>query len=330
MKKERNAVLFRFLRRITAVFAAFSVLLGAPVVFADTEKEIAYEIAYEEGITHLTLNPAKSSHTVYYTTDGSKPTKSSEKYVSRLSTKKGALIRAAEYDKNGKKVAVLRLELKLRCAAPVLSAEKSGKRFLVSLTSETEGAVIYYTTDGTKPTQSSARYSEPFSVKKGTTVRAYAVKSGEKSSKRVEITVNKEIAAEEKTAEYDALSLDVLKRINDCRAEHGAAPLKMDEDLYRAAKLRADEITVLYSHDRPNGTPCYTILEEVGFSYRTAGENIAWTEGSLSTAEFAVSAWINSKPHFENIVNDAYDVTGIYTRRVGNTTYWVQIFGKRL
>lgn len=329
MKKERKRVLSRFLRRAAALCAAVSMLLGATSVSADAEQEIAYEIEYKEGKTRLTLIPSDPSHTVYYTSDGSKPTKSSEKYVSRLSAKKTALIRAAEYDENGKKVAVLRVELKLRCSAPALAAEKTEGGFLVRLSSETEGASIYYTTDGTKPTKSSALYSEPFPVEKGTTVRAYAVKSGLKSSTRVKTVIQKEIG-EKQTDEYDAVSLEVLKRVNDCRAEHGAAPLEMDETLYRAAKLRAQELTVLYSHDRPNGTPCYTVLEDVGFAYRTTGENIAWTEGTLSTAEFAVGAWINSPTHFNNLVNDAYDLTGIYTCRVGKTTYWVQIFGKKL
>lgn len=330
MKKERKTVLFRFLRRSAGLFAAFSLLLGAPAVSAEAEQEIAHKIVYEEGRTRLTLTPSEASHTVYYTLDGSKPNKSSEKYVSRLSAKQATLVRAAEYDENGKKVAVLRVELKLRCSAPVLAAEKTEDGFLVSLSTATEGASIYYTTDGTKPTKSSALYREPFTVKKGTTVRAYAVKSGQKNSKRAETVVRKQTAAKEKSDKYDELSLDVLKRINDCRAENGVAPLEMDETLYRAAKLRADELTVLYAHDRPNGTPCYSILEEVGFSYRTMGENIAWTEGSLSTAEYTVSSWIASPAHLKNILNESFELTGIYAHRVGNTTYWVQIFAKKM
>ena len=48
----------------------------------------------------------------------------------------------------------------------------------VSIDCNTEGATIYYTTDGTEPTAESSVYSSPISVSTTTTIKAMAVKEG--------------------------------------------------------------------------------------------------------------------------------------------------------
>ncbi len=54
--------------------------------------------------------------------------------------------------------------------------------FELTLSTDTEGASIYYTLDGTVPTKSSALYTEPLQISKITTLRAIAVKDGHLSS----------------------------------------------------------------------------------------------------------------------------------------------------
>lgn len=53
---------------------------------------------------------------------------------------------------------------------------------LITLTSSTEAATVYYTTDGSAPTMQSAVYTQPFSVEKPSLVKAMAVKTGSLSS----------------------------------------------------------------------------------------------------------------------------------------------------
>ena len=48
----------------------------------------------------------------------------------------------------------------------------------ITISNATEGAAIYYTTDGTMPTVSGTVYTEPFAVSRNCTIRAYAVKDG--------------------------------------------------------------------------------------------------------------------------------------------------------
>lgn len=67
-------------------------------------------------------------------------------------------------------------------------------KFKVVLSSETEGASIYYTTDGTEPTAESSLYTEPFTVNgltdgKATVIKAIALKDNTNDSETVQKTV---------------------------------------------------------------------------------------------------------------------------------------------
>ncbi len=68
---------------------------------------------------------------------------------------------------------------------PVISS-KDGTTFTstqeVTITCATEGATIYYTTDGTDPSTSSTKYEKSFTISATTTVKAIAVKEGMKNS----------------------------------------------------------------------------------------------------------------------------------------------------
>lgn len=52
----------------------------------------------------------------------------------------------------------------------------------ITLSTETEGATIYYTIDGTEPTTSSDVYSEPIVINENTTIKAFAVADGLENS----------------------------------------------------------------------------------------------------------------------------------------------------
>ena len=68
-----------------------------------------------------------------------------------------------------------------KCATPSITIDASGK---VTITCDTDGSTIYYTTDGSDPTisSSSAVYNDPFTVAEKVTVKAMAAKSGYKNS----------------------------------------------------------------------------------------------------------------------------------------------------
>ncbi len=110
-------------------------------------------------------------------------------------------------------------------------------------------------------------------------------------------------AANSADAAQQALTL-----INRERAAYGLAPLAMDPALTAAAAVRAEEISVRFSHTPPDGTSCFSALQQANASYRQAGENIAL---GYRTPAAVVQAWMDSPGHRANILNGAYHRIGI-------------------
>ena len=118
---------------------------------------------------------ASAGATIYYTTDGTTPTASSTVYAgpfdltSLTTTVKALAIR------NGHSSSVASEVLTRTAVSPDIAISSTGE---VTITCATEGATIYYTTDGSTPTTSSSTYSAPFNVANMDTVKAIAVMSG--------------------------------------------------------------------------------------------------------------------------------------------------------
>ena len=112
----------------------------------------------------------------------------------------------------------------------------------------------------------------------------------------------------------------VLDIVNKYRKENGLSELTMDTDLLENAMLRAQETSVLFSHTRPDGSDCETVVTNKA---SMLGENIA--AGSTS-AESVMSQWMDSPTHKSNILGSKYKSIGIGCYKVGNAYYWVQIF----
>lgn len=117
---------------------------------------------------------------------------------------------------------------------------------------------------------------------------------------------------------------EVLKLLNHERLSAGMEPLSICESMQKAADVRVKEITSFFSHNRPDGRSCFSVLGDKKISYRTAAENIA---AGYKTPENVMEGWMNSPGHKANILNDAFDHAGIGYGTGG--TYganWVQLF----
>lgn len=116
----------------------------------------------------------------------------------------------------------------------------------------------------------------------------------------------------------------VAALVNAARRDAGLSELELDADLCAAAQARAQEIAQSFSHTRPDGSSCFTILEEFGISYRAAGENIAMGQ---RTPEEVMDGWMNSSGHRANILNGTFPSIGVgYYVDGAGTAHWVQIF----
>lgn len=118
------------------------------------------------------------------------------------------------------------------------------------------------------------------------------------------------------------LSYKVFEIVNQERIKAGVKPLKFNNDMYKAAMVRAKECDESFSHDRPNGTNCFTALKEAGVKYFSAGENIAM---GYRTPADVMKGWMNSEGHRNNILDPDFTdfACGVY-----KSGYWSQFFCK--
>ena len=119
------------------------------------------------------------------------------------------------------------------------------------------------------------------------------------------------------TADY-AQAQEVLELVNEQRAAAGLSELTLDSTLTTAAMQRAAEISVYFSHTRPNGSDCLTV------SSKASAENIAAGQTSASAV---MTSWMGSSGHKANILDSSYKSIGIGCFTQNGTTYWVQLFG---
>ena len=118
------------------------------------------------------------------------------------------------------------------------------------------------------------------------------------------------------------LSYKVFEIVNQERIKAGVKPLKFNNDMYKAAMVRAKECDESFSHDRPNGTSCFTALKEAGVKYLSAGENIAM---GYRTPADVMKGWMDSEGHRNNILDPDFTdfACGVY-----KSGYWSQFFCK--
>ena len=132
-----------------------------------------------------TVTLSAKEGTIYYTVDGTEPTTSSSVYSEPIdvSGANGTLLKAIAVveGKAASAVAEFRYTRAGKVGAPVFSIP-SGEietGTTVEITSATEGAVIYYSTDGTEPTADNikelAMYVAPITITRAVTIKAIAV-----------------------------------------------------------------------------------------------------------------------------------------------------------
>ena len=136
------------------------------------------------------------------------------------------------------------------------------------------------------------------------------------------INIHGEVAALNVTGDKNySEAWKVLDIVNEHRTAEGLNPLTMDSVLLDAAMLRAAECAVYYSHDRPNNTQCFTVVDW----RNSVGENLA-VMNYITDASEAVNNWMNSPGHKENIMASKFSSIGVGVFEVDGIQYWAQLF----
>lgn len=120
---------------------------------------------------------------------------------------------------------------------------------------------------------------------------------------------------------YDAnYAQEVIALLNKERKNAGLGTLKIDYALTEAAKIRADEATVSFSHTRPDGNPFWTVDASCVY-----GENLAY--GTRLSPQNAHAGWMASKTHKDNLLKPGYKTIGVSAYKIGNLIYYCELFG---
>lgn len=132
----------------------------------------------------------------------------------------------------------------------------------------------------------------------------------------------------------------MINLVNEARKDAGESELIVSPALCRAADIRAKEGAQLFSHTRPNGQDCTSVIEmediDLAF-YKFDGEststvyaeNIAYRKSSQTyTAKDAMEDFCDSSLHNQNLLASHHKYIGVASYTSGNKTVWVQCFGR--
>ena len=132
----------------------------------------------------VTIACATDGAKIYYTTNGTTPTTASTLYSGAITMNEGMTLKAIAvkdgYTNSAVAQATFTIKAKEVVATPAISPNggEVQEGATVTISCATEGAKIYYTTNGATPTTASTLYSGAIAVNQGMTLKAIAVKDG--------------------------------------------------------------------------------------------------------------------------------------------------------
>ena len=152
------------------------------------------------------------------------------------------------------------------------------------------------TTTAQKPTTTTSKNTTTTTKKTTTT------------TKKTTTTTKPAPTADKPDGVHTAMELEVFRLLNEERQSQGLTPLTLSMEAHAAAEVRAQEASIEWSHTRPDGTSCFTVLQEFGISYWTAGENLA---AGYQTGAALHNGWKNSPGHYANMMRGNFTSVAI-------------------
>lgn len=118
----------------------------------------------------------------------------------------------------------------------------------------------------------------------------------------------KETTAQEPVSLSDSESA-LLEMVNEAREEEGLTPLKVQTQLMRVARLKAQDMldNGYFSHTSARFGSPWDMMRKYNVSFKCAAENIAGNK----TLEGAFDAWMEDDNHKANLLNPKFGYTGI-------------------
>jgi uncharacterized YkwD family protein len=126
------------------------------------------------------------------------------------------------------------------------------------------------------------------------------------------------------SANSAAMQKEMLQYVNQARASEGLAALTLDTNLSNGAYLKSKDMAVnnYFSHTSPTYGSPFNMMQNLGITYRAAGENIA----KNFSVKGAHDAFMNSSGHRANIMGNQYHKVGFGFYQQGSYLYVTQWF----
>jgi hypothetical protein len=101
----------------------------------------------------------------------------------------------------------------------------------------------------------------------------------------------------------------LLTDTNHARQQSHESNLQLNSQLTQAAQAKATDMASrdYWSHITPDGKQPWTFIDNAGYQYSSAGENLAY---GFSSADTTVHGWMNSAEHRANILDQDYSEVG--------------------
>ena len=92
---------------------------------------------------------------------------------------------------------------------------------------------------------------------------------------------------------FQAFADEIFRLANEERVKASLPEVERREDVSPVTVIRAQELSELFSHTRPNGEGYMSLMDEYGIQYRWAGENGAKVPATSGPSGM-MNGWMNS------------------------------------
>jgi hypothetical protein len=208
---------------------------------------------------------------VFYTLDGSTPTEQSTRYEEPFTvSQEGITVKAVAIGEGYllSEVAEQLVDLRHQAAAPAIAIEQQEGKTIVTLSSEVEGATIYYNFDGNQKAGNSSKYEAPIELTHARTIYAFVEAEG---------LVNSELTTLAVSVLDEQVRIDILAHMDANSADYNGGSTSTTYYFSWGKNKSGDSAYPYYDPESRS--------ESIGVDPETGDEVITVTYGALNPEE---------------------------------------------